>query len=448
METSENRKASGHSLPWQLSTFYFPLALQGISMSLTYPLVGSVVAHGRLGATEYAIMAQAQAIMFLVGSIGAGLISTGMIFAKTKRGFRNFKLLSISLGIGAVTLQALCAIPPLDRMIFGRLYHLDGELFTLAKTMLLLSVPMNFSFFIRNTGLATLFREKRTDKATFATFFRIGLTWVCSTLFVHYGLVGWKWGLGLTTVTVWIESLMVNFLSIPYVRRLPGDDDESATIGRQCAFTIPLSLGGIMLNISGTMIPVFLALTQNPGIARNIHYLAFGILNPLSFAAAKMQSVAIAFPPQEHRRGAIFSFAAFAGILMSSISLMLQIPAVAKWYFGCVQNLPAAEIPLAMEAMLLIGAIPLIMAFKSYSEGQAALIMRPNSILASQIAYLAAQVLVFFALVQLKPIGAHLMSGLSILSAQLFSLLVIRIALHANHIADRFGVSHAVSGGH
>ena len=441
MKETDNGAASRPIL-WRLSAFYFPLALQGISMALTYPLVGSVVAHGHLGATEYAILAQAQAIMFLVGSVGSGMISTGMIFAKTRKGARNFAILSISLGLCAIILQTLCCIPPFDQFVFGRLYHLEGELFSLAKKMLLLSIPMNFSFFVRNTGIATLFREKRTDKATFATFFRIGLTWVFSVVFVRMGLVGWKWGLGLTTFAVWVETILLTGLALPYLKRLPAESEDTASIGRQFAFTIPLSLGGMMLCVSGTMIPIFLALTPDPAVARNIHYIAFGILNPLSAAAAKMQSVVIAFPPREQKRGSVFAFAVGIGAMMSIISLLLQLPPIANWYFGGVQNLAQPDIPLAMKAMLLIGVIPLVISAKSYAEGQAAVNMRPNAILSCQIGYLAAQVVVFFAMVQLKPIPGYLMSGCSILAAQLFSLLVIRIAIRANHIADDFGVAH------
>lgn len=441
---SEVKTGSGRSLLLQLSAFYLPLAIQAVSMSLTYPLVGSVVAHGHLGATEYAIMAQAQAIMFLVGSIGGGMVSTGMIFASSRKGLKNFTALSITMGLTAIALQALCCVHPLDAIIFGRFYNLEGESFSLAKKMLLCSIPMNFSFFVRNTGIATLFREKRTDKATFATFFRIFLTWIASWTFGKLGLYGWKWGLGLTTVAVWVESILMNLLAVPYERRLPETDGEDASIGKQCAFTIPLSLGGMMLCLSGTVIPVFLALTPDPEVSRNIHYIAFGILNPLSFAAARMQSVSIAFPPREHPQRAVFAFALAIGVLMSALSSLLQLPAVARWYFGSVQNLGPAQVPLAMEAMLVIGAIPLVMAVKGYNEGLAAIIRRPNAILSDQIAYLAAQVLVFFALVQLKPVAGHLMSGWSILAAQLFSLLTIRIALHSNRIADDFGVSHSV----
>lgn len=429
----------------RLTAFYIPLAIQGISMSLTYPLVGSVVAHGRLGATEYSMLAQAQAIMFLVGSIGNGLISTGMIFARTKRGLRNFRVLSLSLGLGAILLQALCCLPPFDQLVFGRLYHLDGELFSLAKRILLCSIPMNYSFFVRNTGLATLFSEKRTDKATLATIFRIALTWIGSVVFVRTGLVGWTWGLSLTTFAVILETTLMNVFARPYQRRLPDGDAADASIWRQYAFTMPLSLGGMMLCISGTMIPVFLALTPQPEVSRNIHYIAFGILNPLSNAAAKMQSVTIAFPPKENGGWRVFAFSASAGAVLAATSMLLQIPAVANWYFGSVQNLSAEQIPLAMRTMIFIGIVPLVISAKSYSEGLAAIRMRPSSILADQIAYLAALLLVFFILVHTAPMAGYLMSGVSIVLAHMVSLMVIRLALFSNRIADDHGVTQAPS---
>ncbi|MBR0056242.1 MAG: hypothetical protein IJP66_02840 [Kiritimatiellae bacterium] len=441
-DENQTENGDGHILG-KLSAFYFPLAVQSISMTLTYPLVGSVVAHGPLGATEYAIMAQAQAVMFLVGSIGSGLISTGMLFSKSKRGRRNFITLSLSLGLGAIILQALCCVNPLADLIFNRFYHLDAPLMSLARRILFFSIPMNFAFFARNSGLATLFTEKRTDKATFATFFRIALTWAGSVVLVRLGHVGWEWGLGLTTCAVIIETSLVNILARPYARRLPEDDGQNATVARQYAFAIPLALGGTMICISGTVVPVFLSLTPDPEISRNIHYIAFGILNPLSNAAMKIQSVVLAFPPRNYRRGLILAYGLAIGLLWTGVSLLLQIPAIGGWYFGTYQNLDAASVPLAMKALLIIGAIPFVVSIKAFLEGRAALMMRPNAILSCQIAFLAAQVLVFFALIHVAPLPGYLMSGVSTLLAQVVSVIVLNIAIFSNKIADNYGVAHA-----
>lgn len=428
----------------QLAYFFVPLAIQGFSMSLTYPLVGSVVSHGRFGAAEYAVLAQAQTIMFLVGSVGAGLITTGMIFGTTRRGFRNFRLLSLSLGLAAIALQALCCLPPFDDFIFGRLYGLDGELKSLAKTILLWSIPMNYSFFARNTGLATLFRVKRTDTATLATAIRIGGTWIGSILFVRAGLVGWKWGLALSSSMVILETALLNIMSVPYWRRLSDDDgsDKNQSVASQYAFTIPLSLGGTMMCLAGVMIPVFLAKLPAAATARNIHYIIFGILNPLHVAALKMQSVVVAFPPKDHPRGSIFSFAIAAGVSLAALAMLLTIPGVSKWYFGSIQNLAADEVGLARKAMLLIAFLPMISALKSFAEGQAALIMRPNAILSSQIAFLATLVLSFFLFVQTSALPSFIVSSVVIMLSHAFALIVLRIALMSNRIADKYGVAN------
>lgn len=428
----------------RLAYFFVPLAIQGFSMSLTYPLVGSVVSHGALGAAEYAVMAQAQTIMFLVGSVGAGLITTGMIFGTTRRGFRNFRILSLTLGLAAISLQALCCLPPFDNFIFGRLYGLDPQLKSMAESILLCSIPMNYSFFARNTGLATLFRVKRTDTATLATAIRIGGTWLGSIIFVRTGLIGWKWGLALSTSMVFLETALLNLMSIPYWRKLPDDDAGTGdkSVARQYSFTIPLSLGGTMMCLAGVMVPVFLAKLPEAATARNIHYIIFGILNPLHVAALRMQSVVVAFPPEKHPRGVVLSFAAVAGVALASIALLLTAPTVAKWYFGSVQNLSSAEVGLAVEAMLIIAFMPVLSAFKAFSEGQAALMMRPNAILSSQIAFLATLVLSFFVFLQMRALPDHLVSSVVIMLSHAFALIVLRIALMSNRIADKYGVAN------
>ena len=43
----------------------------GLSQSLTYLLVASIVSHGRLGAQEQAAFAQGNALLFLLGALGA-----------------------------------------------------------------------------------------------------------------------------------------------------------------------------------------------------------------------------------------------------------------------------------------------------------------------------------------------------------------------------------------
>lgn len=449
MSTTQESVANEEALPSlsdtfkKLIKFYIPLAIQGMSMSLTYPLVASIVSHGKLGASEYAVYAQSQAIMFFVGSVGAGLITTGMIFARSRTGFRNFFRLSYSLGALAALLQFLCCVPPFDNFVFGKLYHLDGDLFEIGKKTLLCAIPMNFTFFARNPFLATLFAEKRSDKATLGTFVRIGLTWAGSVIFVKLGWTGWAWGLGLTTVAVITESQIFRYFATPYIKALDdAPEKEKAPISRQLAFTLPLSLGGSLMTISGVMVGIFLGKAPDPVVSREVHYIAMGIMAPLCGAAARMQSVTVAFPPAKYGSKAITLFTLCVGIVMCSISIILQTPLVANWYFIEVQNLAPELVKNAKFVMLIYCMGPFLHAIRSNSEGIAALRRRPNATLSGQATYLATLVIVFFLLVHHAPIGGYMMGAISILSALIASYLALRVALIFNDLADNYDIPH------
>ena len=96
-------------LQCDMGRFFIPLAIQAASQSLTYPLVASIISHGRLGTLEFAAFAQGQALMFLLGAIGRGSIPTGMVFARSRpAGF-----------VALASPQA--AIPPSKKSLFETL---------------------------------------------------------------------------------------------------------------------------------------------------------------------------------------------------------------------------------------------------------------------------------------------------------------------------------------
>ena len=410
--------------------FYAPLAIQGISQTLTLPLVGSVVAHGRLGPSEYAVFAQSQGLMILVSSAVGSLVTTGMIFGRCRTGMRNFVRLSLLMGLAAVALQLLLCLPPLDGWLFGRVYNLGGELFAVGRDTLLYSIPQGLASFVCAPFVACLFSERRTDLATLATFLRIALTFAGSVALVHFGLVGWAWGVALATLGVLLETSLCWCFSRRYVAALvdaPGC--EIASTLKQGLFTLPLSLGVTLLNFTTVVNAALLTATPNPEVSRALHYIVLGVINPLSAACARLQSFTIAFAPEKYGMRRLNGFVAAVGAFMVAVSFAMQVPAVANWYFGGVQNLSAETVPLAMQAMLVGAPIPFLMAFRSHAEGLAALRRRPNVTLASQAAYLATLIGVFLLLIRISPIPGFMMSIASIGASQLVSFLTIFLAL-------------------
>ena len=80
--------------PKRAARFYVPLLLQAFSQSLTYPLVGAIISHGPDGVDALTAFSLGQVIQFMIGALAGGLVMTGMVFAKTREGYRAFRTLN------------------------------------------------------------------------------------------------------------------------------------------------------------------------------------------------------------------------------------------------------------------------------------------------------------------------------------------------------------------
>ena len=71
--------------------FFAPLALQAASQGLTYPLVAMVASRGPGGPLNLAGLAQSNTLMYMLGTFGFGLVTAGMVFGRTRKGYRQFQ---------------------------------------------------------------------------------------------------------------------------------------------------------------------------------------------------------------------------------------------------------------------------------------------------------------------------------------------------------------------
>ena len=425
---------------WRISRFFVPLAVQAFSQSLTYLLVASIVSHGRLGAQEQAAFAQGNALLFLLGALGGGMITTGMVFGRSRTGMENFHRLSLRIAGVVAVLQALVCVQPFAHITFTSMLGLEGALARVARLTTLLGIPMQFVFFVRNRSTALLYNEKKSGLSNMGTMARIAFTAVLAPIFVKAGLTGFFWGSVAMTLPVVAETLIAEALSRPYRLALPDDDScEKAPIAKQFHFTIPLSMGGIMLSLSTVMVAVFLSRVDEGGYTLPVHYIMMGVINPLGFAAMRMQAVAIAFPPDLCSRRRLRRFCLVAGLALSAVPLLFTVPVVARWYFGSVQNLDAAGIGMATRAMAVVAVIPLLQALRGHAEGMAALRRRPNAIMAGQAMYLASIVILLFSLLETRAVPGYLMGGVSVMVAIAISQLTVRAALVWNDFEDSYG---------
>jgi len=375
----------------RVTRFYVPLLLQAFSQSLTYPLVAGIVTHGALGVNALTAFNQGQMIMFMIGALGGGLVMTGMVFAKTRHGYREFRRLNTWMMVGLLALQCIPALPPLCDWIFRGLFALPPHLALVARRTLVLGVVMNAAFFLRNVPMVVLFNNLESGKANNATFIRILVTLACSAAFPRFGLTGPDWGLFALTLGVIVETVVTWWYARPFVRDLPEceqfDLQSSDSLFTQLRFTVPLSLGGFLLMFSPLFIASFIGRTANAADMLVITYVTLGVANPVAYGALRMQAVSIKFPPEYPGDRRLLAYAICAGLLLGLIPLVFSTPLVGNWYFGSYQNVPERILATARLVIGIYALIPIVHAVRGRIEGTAARLKSSRSVMAGQIAY-------------------------------------------------------------
>ena len=375
--------------PWNATRFFVPLFLQAASQSLTYPLVGVVVAHGLHGAREFSAFSQGFMLMFLIGTLGFGLVTTGMVYAKDRLGYLRFRRVNALVMVIISLLQCALALPVIAPFVFGKLLGLEGVQLEIARWSMLFGLPAQLAFLLRNVPQVLLYNDHATGLANMATILRIILTAILAPIFHLLGLVGWVWGCVCLTIPVFLESFLMDWFARPYLKRLPMilRDGEKASVTRIFLFNIPLSLGGTLLSLSVFMLNAIINRTENGASMLAVHLVSIGLINPVSFGALRNQAVAIGFPQRDLHDQRTFLFAIATGIVLAALLLPLTIPAVGDWYFCAIQNLSPHEGDLARQVIWWAIPFLLFQAVRGHAEGLAAYRHRPNAVLAGQAVF-------------------------------------------------------------
>lgn len=373
----------------EITLYFVPIALQAASQSLSYPLIAMVASHGPGGALNLAGVAQANIVMFLAGTLGAGLVTAGLVFARTKQGYARFVSINNLLSLLTALIQAALCIPVVGHLLFGTLLNLPATIEAPAAQAFPFTILLNVLFYARNPSQVLLYNHGAAGRASAATFGRIGLTLALSPLFCAWGLVGPRWAMVCQSIPVALESYVSWWFSRSMSAALPDDVAPAPTRRKIFFFTMPLSLGGFLLNLSGMILGAVIARAGQPEHMLPAYYLAAGVANPAAYAASQVQNVAISFPPRFRGDNRTLRFSVTAGAILSVIPLVLLLPGLSRWYYVSVQRLPPADLPLVCTTALLFVGFPITIALRRHREGLAALSHRTPATLAGNVAYIA-----------------------------------------------------------
>lgn len=202
----------------QLTLFFIPLALQAASQALSYPLVAMVASRGPGGPLNLAGLAQSNTIMIFLSMFCISYVTTGMIYATSRQGYRKFRNVVLMTGLGVIAVQAALCIPRISHLLFGDLIGLPPSIESPAKITLLASIPVQFFFFLRTPYLVIMYVGKATGKASLATMVRIAVTAALSPLFCILELVGPVWAVVCLTLPVALECLLARLYANPFLK--------------------------------------------------------------------------------------------------------------------------------------------------------------------------------------------------------------------------------------
>lgn len=412
----------------RLTRFFVPLAVQAASQSLTYPLVAMVASRGPGGPLDLAGLAQSNTVLFLLGIIAISLVPTGMVFARTREGYRRFYRITMACGACASVVQALLCLPAVSHLVFGRLIGLPPSIEAPAQASLLASIPLQMLFFSRIPYFVVMYIGQAAGTASLATIGRVALTALLSPAFCLAGLVGPLWAVVALTIPVALEAAASWHFMRPYRGRLPPADGPIPGLADIFRFNIPLTVGGYFLSISTVILAGFIARAPEPERMLPVYYLALGLASPAAFAATRMQTIVLAFPPADRHRGRTLRFAVAAGLALGILPLAFTLPGLAEAYYVRLQNLDPGDIGLVRQTAATLLLFPLATALRGQSEGLAAWLKRPSAVLFGHAMFMATIVVVGLGTLALGVPGCYI-GALSLPMGSLVSSGTMRLAL-------------------
>jgi len=419
---------------WKLTRFFIPLAVQAVSQALSYPLVAMVASRGAGGPLNLAGLAQSNTVMFFIGMIAISSVTTGMVYAKTREGYDKFRSVTLITGLAVITVQAFLCVPAASHLLFGRLIGLPPSIERPAHITLLYSIPLQFLFFFRIPYFVVMYVGQATGIASLATICRIILTALLSLAFCILELVGPVWAVVCLSLPVAVEVLASAVFAAPFLKLLKPSSTQPPSAGEIFFFNLPLSIGGYFLSASAIILAGFIARAPDPDRILPIYYLALGLANPMAFAATRIQTIVLTFPPQALRDSRTLHFALRAGIILGILPLIFILPGLIEFYYVKLQKLSLEDLHLVRLTALFLVFFPISVSLRAQREGLAAWLKKPTTVLAGHTVFMVAIIVTGFGLLQLG-VAPELIGPVGLTVGSLASSATMRLAL--NRVKER-----------
>lgn len=414
---------------WELARFFVPVAVQAASQALCYPLVAMVASRGDGGPLNLAGMAQSYTVMFFLGMFAIYFITTGMVFADSLQGFAKFRQVVLGTGLAVTIVQAGLCLPWFSNLVFCNLIGLPPTIAAPARVTLMASIPLQLLFFLRVPYFVAMYVGHASGRASVATIGRVIVTALLAPVFCLVGWVGPVWAVACLSAPVALEVMIARICAGPFLKALKATTAAVPTAREIFWFNLPLAAGGYLLAISGIVLGAFIARAPAPERILPVYYLALGLANPVAFAATRIQTVVLAFPPPANDIKSMGRFAVTVGLVLGVLPLICVLPGAAELYYVKIQNLPRVDLSLVRITALSLALFPLGVAIRARNEGVAAWLKKPSAVLAGHSMF-TVTILIAGGSALLLGIPGYLIGALGLSLGNLTSAVIIWIGLN------------------
>ena len=243
-------------------------------------------------------------------------------------------------GAAVTVIQAALCLPVISHLVFEAIIGLPPTIAAPARITLLVSIPLQLLFFLRVPYFVAMYVGRASGRASLATIGRVMVTALLSPVFCFLGWVGPVWAVVCLSVPVAMEVVIARFFAATFMSSLETIDAAVPNAREIFWFNLPLAVGGYFLAVSGVALGAFIARASDPERILPVYYLALGLANPVAFAATRIQTVVLAFPPPATDLKQLGRFAVATGAVLGVLPLICVLPGAAELYYVVLQNLP------------------------------------------------------------------------------------------------------------
>jgi hypothetical protein len=418
-------------------SFWYPLALSWMMMSVAGPIVNAGIARLPDPAVQLAAFGVAQPIAILLESPIIYLLGATVSLVENRASFHLLRRFTIQIAAALTLVFAVVVLTPIYDLLLRQLLEVPDPVADAARPAIILLLPWPAAIAWRRFHQGVLIRHGYTHLITLGTIFRLAALITVVIIGVWLGgLPGATLGGLAMVVSVIVEAAVITWWALPRVRQHILTREESADPPRRSfdqhglwRFYLPLAATDVMRVAAQPLLVAGITRSAIPALSLAAWPLANGLVMLVASAAMAFQEVVIALLNKGVAYQRLARFVAAVGGGLSLFLAVLLLTPLRDLYFIRIIGAPSNIAPLAVQSAMLMILLPLIYALRNLYRARLIVLRRTDIVQRAMVANLLVLIITLVIGVSATYIEGALLAAVSMLLAHLVEVTILRTRL-------------------